>query len=556
MTKLKLAVVTDGRSVPRFMLDAIDEISGCDAISVFACTNTRSKRRPVKHAAYYALNLLSVRNRLSRPVALAAGRKPVERYVEFASDYEGAWQRLPQGVLDELRSGGFDIILKVGMGLLRVPAADVLPAPILSFHHGDPDCYCGRPAGFWEMLHGRPVMGQIVQRLSNKVDAGQVLAFGETKVHPHSYRATLIEAYRHSPLLINQAIRNARAGTPIVKASNGKNYRLPSNLTVLRFVAGMTARFVGRVAYGAFAEKGWRVSLASVDAAPAALVGGGAPFPPAGEWRTLEPAGNHIFYADPFFSARPPGVLVEAMNRRSGLGEIVLVGEGGPSRVSQSGEHFSYPCTALIEGEQIVVPETAVSSAAMAYRLTDGVMEPLCPLRIDARDGLIDPTVHVEDGRVYLFANLLSIGPNALFLWSAPALDAPFERHPLSPILVSPLGARMGGSLLRDEGRLLRLGQDFSGEYGHGLVAFEIEEIGPATYSERPIGSVRFSDRRGPHTLNVRAGELAFDWYRQRIAPLAGFRRLLAYRRARLGVRERSGSPDADVQALRPQATQ
>ena len=84
----------------------------------------------------------------------------------------------------------------------------------------------------------------------------------------------------------------------------------------------------------------------------------------------------------------------------------------------------------------------------------------------------------------------------------------------------------MGGGIIDHDGRRFRLGQDFSRGYGDGLVVFEIEDLTPHSYSERIVGRIRFADRRGPHTLNVRGGRMVFDWYRDRISLLAGPRRL------------------------------
>ena len=88
----------------------------------------------------------------------------------------------------------------------------------------------------------------------------------------------------------------------------------------------------------------------------------------------------------------------------------------------------------------------------------------------------------------------------------------------------------MGGNLLHEGDRLIRLGQDCARDYGDGLVAFEIEQLSPSTYRERKIGTMQFSDRKGPHTFNFAPDGTAvvFDWYREAITPMAGIRRLMA----------------------------
>ena len=518
---LKLAVIVDNGMIQRFALDALDAVTGTDQISVFSCTNTRSRRRWLRHGAYYALNLVTVRNRLTRFVPVSSSKKAVADRIEFEADYDGAWQVLPPRVLDQLAAGGFDVILKFGMGLLRVPETDRLPVPILSYHHGDPDRYRGRPAAFWEMVEGQPTMGQIVQVIGNKLDAGKVVAFAETKVLPWSYRSTLIEAFRHSAFIINTAIRNAMAGTYLAKTSEGRNCRLPSNATVIGFVARTAMQSARRLLYGALKEKKWQVSTAP---APDVL----SNLPEPNHWQTLPTKPGYVFYADPFFCSQT-SILVEALSARSGRGEIVRI-DGVEHRAVLSGPgHISYPSTTFLDGREIVLPETASWSDPQVYLDNGPDLQFMMNLRVERRPRISDPTLFERDGRLYLFGNDRELGSNVLNLWVADGLDDEFRLHPDSPIRISPEGSRMGGAIIERGRRLFRLGQDFSRGYGDGLVLFEIEELSPGTYSERKTGHIRFTDRRGPHTLNLRGDRVVFDWYHDRFSPLAGFRRLAAF---------------------------
>ena len=551
MAELKIAVIADGDSVPRFGLEALDAVDGAGEITLFSCTNTRTRRKALAHGLYYALNLVTVRNPMTRSVPLSGGRKRIAETIAFESGWDGAWQTLPPEIVARLR--GFDVVVKFGMGLLRIPPPETLAVPILSYHHGDPDRYRGRPAGFWEIWEGAPAMGQIVQILGNRLDAGKVVAFAETHVYPHSYRATLRESYRHSKLLLPRAVANALAGTTLDKPCTGRNYRLPSNPMVARFLLRMAWRWAARLFYGVAREKCWRVSFADAPTDRLAAVAGGAPFPPSTQWRTVPVGPDYTFYADPFFSAAPPGVLVEGLSRRTGLGEIVLVSDGRHERVSHGAGHVSYPCTIEVGGTQFVVPEISGWSSPRAFRVEEGRLREAAPLEVEGAERLVDPTLFEHEGRLYLFASPPGAGTNILCLWSAGSIDAPFRRHPASPLLVSPRGARMAGSVTRAAGRLLRFGQDSTRSYGDGIIAFEIETLTPSAYRERPIGEIRFADRKGPHTLNVRAGEWLFDWYVDRLSPLAAVRRLRAMRHERaasagaprLAGAAENGRPDA-----------
>jgi hypothetical protein len=413
------------------------------------------------------------------------------------------------------------------MGLLRVPPDERLPVPILSWHHGDPDVYRGRPAGYWEMVHGHPVMGQIIQVLGNRLDAGKVVAFAETRVLPYSYRRTLVESFRHSSLLINEAVRNALAGTYLAKPCTGRNYRLPSNLSVAGFVLRMIWAGVKRAAYGATQEKKWKVSLAACSPEELAMLVEGGAFPAPERWRTIPTGKRYAYYADPFFSDDPPGILVEALDRRTGIGELVLVEGESQRRVSLERNHYSYPSTIKVGGRQLILPEIALWSSTRLYEMAGESLAEVGPLRVAGDMRIADPTLIEHEGRFYLFGSAVAQGTNVLSLWTARSVDDVFQLHPQSPVKISPQGGRMAGGLVRVDGRLIRFGQSFERFYGDGIVAFEVEAITPEIYRERRIGAIRFSDRIGPHTLNVRDGELVFDWYRHQLDALVAVRRLL-----------------------------
>lgn len=520
---MRIGVIVDNLELTRWQAQALERLPADTQIALYNCTNSRAGKRRLRHALYYALNLVTVRNRMTRRVPAGdLGGRVVTR-VDFESEWDGNWQRLPPSLLTAIGADAPAAIVKFGMNLLRIPAE--LEAPILSYHHGDPSAYRGRPAGFYELLHRRRTMGQIVQILSNRLDAGAVVGYGETKVHPHSYRATLVEAYSLSPLLLGRAISDAAAGRTLPHPVDGKVYRLPTNGTVAGFCLRMAAATAARLAYGAFREKVWRVSTVGTD--PEALIAGSA-FPGATHWQTVPCPRGYTFLADPFFTPDGEGLLVEALHGASGKGEILHIGDGAaPVRLSDPRFHFSYPGHIEEGGRRFVVPETVFWSAPAAFEWTGEPWAPGRPLDVAGGERLLDPTLLTSDDGLYLFANRLDEGSGVLRLWRAPSLFARFEEHPRSPIRCTPAGSRMAGAIFRAaSGRLFRFGQDDSGGYGDGLLLFEIERLSATSYVEREAGRLKFEGVHGPHTLNFRAGTALFDWYLERVSPLAGFRRL------------------------------
>jgi hypothetical protein len=529
-SRLRVGVIVDRGMLAVWQYKALLTLAGEADLLVYSCQNTKPAPRRIRNAFYYLLNVFTVRNRLTRLRPWPA-ELPAAQVHRFNALPEGAWQKLPGELIEQFRTDAVDVLVKFGMGLLRIPSPDQLPIPILSYHHGDPAEFRGRPAGFHEMHAGRPVMGQVVQRLSNDLDAGDIVAFAETKILAHSYRATLIEAYRHSPLLLKRAVENCLAGRSSKPASWGPNYRLPTNRQLFHFLLKQWRAAAKRLHYGLFVEKRWQVATVDLPDSPTfdSLKGALARHQ---DWQTVATPAGYRFLADPFFHPSE-GLLIEGLHRRSSRGQILHIGQHGHRQISGRGGHFSYPAPCANGASWFITPEISDWAPARAFSLgEDGLGGPI-DLKIPGRPALLDPTPHHENDLIYLFANRADEGPSVLRLWVAENLEGEFAEHPSSPIRLSPNGSRMAGRLLSVGGNLYRVGQDLRRGYGDGLTFFRVTQIDPSSYSEEAVEDFRFVHVRGPHTLNLARGGAAFDYYVDGFAPFAGIRRLRDRRAAR-----------------------
>lgn len=518
---MRVAILCDGRTLAEWQRRAVELIAGKHELYVLACDEPAARRDLVRHGAYYALNLAAIRNRLTRRVPFPD--VPIAGRIAVTPEVEGAWASLPQSVWEWIADRRIDAIVKFGLGLMRVPDGSV---PILSYHHGDPRSFRGRPAGFHELQQGEPFLGQVVQILSNRLDSGEVLAFAQSRVVPHGYKQTLVEAYSLSPQLLSQALDALETGRRLPIEPRGRNYRLPSNFAVAGFAAKRLGKLVRRTAYGAFVEKRWRVSLADV---------GGAANPCEAvrraegvreQWQTPLLRPPHGFHADPTFFGEDGAILVEAMNHRTAKGELLLVQGDEQRPIGGIGGHASYPASVEQGGDRYLLPEISEWARQAFFRIDGGKAVEVAELDIDA-PGLLDPTPYWHDGKLYLFANRADEGPSILRLWVSDSLFGRFDEHPSGPIRCSARGSRMAGPIRQWPAGLIRAGQDHRGGYGDGILAFRIAELTPERYREEEVGAAAFTAVKGPHTVDIQGGRLLFDWYQERFDPLAGVRRLL-----------------------------
>lgn len=151
-----------------------------------------------------------------------------------------------------IRSYDLDFILRFAPGIIR---GDILGAArygIWSYHHDDEEKYRGGPPCFWEIYHGDPRTGAILQRLTNRLDAGIILRKGYVPTVHDSYARNIESAYFASapwPAQVCVDIRNGNTGYLDAPPSRtaAPIYYPPNNLQSLAFaIKVLRNRLTGR----------------------------------------------------------------------------------------------------------------------------------------------------------------------------------------------------------------------------------------------------------------------------------------------------------------------
>jgi hypothetical protein len=93
---------------------------------------------------------------------------------------DGAWSEIPPDAVTHI-ANNCDVVIRYGFGLLR---GDVLNAPefgVLSFHPADIRKYRGLgPPKVW--LDNRELIGVTLQRITDSIDSGEIVAYDEVKI--------------------------------------------------------------------------------------------------------------------------------------------------------------------------------------------------------------------------------------------------------------------------------------------------------------------------------------------------------------------------------------
>ena len=516
--KINSALIVDNLSMSYWQKSALDFASDCLRVKlILNCTNTHSRKLYLRHFGYYVLNIVSLKSIQTRRVPCDIRGAEV---VNFESDYCGSWQTIPVAVARILKSMDITLVIKFGMSLLKVDNS-IADLDILSFHHGDPERYRGRPAGFYELYNNEKTLGIVVQRISNKLDAGTIFAKAFSKVHRHSYKRTAEHLFFLSKFLLRKAIENYKLDQGFALQNHGPNYTLPSNITVIKFACKLIHRKTLRLLYGLLYEKGWNIVLLPIDSPCTNLLLS------VGNGTTPLIRSSSRFYADPFFSPAGDKIRIEALSARTGLGEIIelQVNNLQATRNLVSGRHYSYPCSFKDEDREYICPE--VASHSSPYLLPE-------PFNGKARvylKGLenikaLDGTIVKYDDVYYFFCGLKHSSEDCLYLYFSDGLNGTYRSHPQNPIVIDPSSARMAGKIVLWAGKIYRVGQNNCYGYGDGITVSEIECLSKEHYCERKVASISFADALGPHTLDICGNLAVFDFYTDQFSFGASYRRI------------------------------
>jgi hypothetical protein len=209
------------------------------------------------------------------------------------------------------------------------------------------------------------------------------------------------------------------------------------------------------------------------------------------------PAGH--FWADPFLLEHEGRTycFLEDYDYARALGHISVLElrgrdciELGPCLIEPF--HLSFPYLFHYQGQLYMCPEASQSGQIRVYRSAE------FPLRWELAAVLMDGVSAADSmlfehgGRWWMLTNIdqSHSGDHCselqLFYADSP-LSSAWTAHPMNPLRIDAEGGRNGG-LLREPGRLLRVGQRQGfGNYGEGALVYEITALDEQVYAERLV---------------------------------------------------------------------
>ena len=423
--------------------------------------------------------------------------------------------------VEKVKALDFDVLIRYGSGIMRGDILHACRFGIISFHHGDNRINRGGPAGFWECYYEWPQTGFIIQRLTEELDAGDVLVRG-SYVTRYFYSLNQAHIYKASNThLKNLLIRIAstRKLPPVENTPNPYSnplFRTPNAIQSVVYGLKVLKRiFIKVTTRMLMLRKRWGISLLSGKWDRSVL------------WRSTEvklPKGR--FWADPFLYSHDGRTFcfVEDFVYKTKRGHITALEIRG-TKVIERGIavkepfHLSFPFLFEYQGALHMCPEARESGQIRIYRCTEFPVK--WELRTVVMEGVraADTMLFEKGGKWWMLTNLDESGAedhcSELYLFSSDSpLDTNWRPHPQNPLRIDAYGGRNAG-LIVDGEKLFRVAQRQGfDQYGLGLVVYEIKIISESLFVEEPVSEINPTFRkglRGTHHLSTNGKTIVID---------------------------------------------
>ncbi len=442
------------------------------------------------------------------------------RQTEF-SDY------LDEPALDALRALQPDVAVRYGFRILRGPVLNTPRHGVWSYHHGNNNLNRGSPPCFWEVILGWPSTGAILQRLSEDLDGGVVLARTAVATDPISVHQNRIRLYRASSPLLLQRLRElsrrgasaaeSMPGEPPLNAYSNRLFTVPTPAELIVGVAALGLRLAKRRFLAATTKEQWQLAYAfdhgkhASNHAPQAAMFRFKPVVPPADRFWADPCVVHdqgrsfVFFEELVFEQERGRICVV---------EFVPGGVTGPARLAiDAPHHLSYPFVFRHEHEWYMYVESTGCGLQEVYRASAFPNDWVLDRALDLGQPVVDATVAFLEGRWWLFAGTQPTEEStfddlSLFYGESPL--GPWTPHAANPVVTDAGRARPAGRIFDSGGATIRPGQNGTPTYGAGIVFNRIVHLDTERYAEEPvslISPVWHPKLRGIHTISA-AGPL------------------------------------------------
>ena len=417
-----------------------------------------------------------------------------------------------------------DVVIRFGFRILKGDILRIARFGVLSFHHGDPDCFRGGPACYWESAFATEKTGSILQVLSSDLDGGAVLSRGYTATNIFSPYLNYEAALMSSVPFLDDSLRAIYHTGELTGIENplpyydGIIFRAPHNLTALKHSFIFVKRIISRLLEKALWFDQWIILYGKIDELNVR------------KFIQFVPEHSDRFWADPFLLTQDDRQYLFFEEQIGSNPAHISIGQivGGrlidvkPILVEEY--HLSYPFIFRHEDSLYMIPESSVNRSVDLYRCESFPANWVKVRTILADVTAADTTLFFKDDHWWLFSSICEYSGSCphsslRLFYSRDLLHGDFIPHVKNPICSDVSQSRPAGRLFYSQNEIYRPSQDCSIRYGYAINFNLITTLTTSDYKETTVRRIQPSWNNrclGVHTYNSDTSHVVLDALIQR----------------------------------------
>lgn len=515
--EIRFGIMCKGNVFPAWQADAIKRLLSIEKIScgllIMDDNPPANRKRKLKHLFWHVYSRLSKKlSRTSRMVDLAEQLGAIPMITCQTDKSSHISQHFRDQDIKRIGEADLHFILKFGFGIIRGEILNVTEYGIWSFQHDDEQIYRGSPPAFWEIYKDDKITGAVMQRLTDKLDAGAILkkGFVKTKYSYAKNRDQIIKETSRWPAMLCIDILNGHTDqfhTEPVKTA-APVYRHPRNWQVMVFLMKLVYYNLREASRSFFFTDYWNIGV--VKAPISAFLDDEKP---KADWYPLR--SRNRFLADPFCLVDESDkhklhIFYETYPFKEARGKLDYIlyeqSFGPEQKLIKEPFHLSYPYPVKHSGGYYLIPEAYESNSVFTYKAVDFPLSwEKSHVLIDGFAG-IDNTIIKHEDTYWMFTTERRDGfRHNLKLFYAEDLFSEWVPHPRNPVKTDIRSARPAGTPFFHEGNWYRPSMDYAEKIEGRIFINKVLKLSKTEYEEIPVKVIdpytntRFSDKI--HTL-------------------------------------------------------
>lgn len=463
--------------------------------------------------------------------------------LKCVTEQKGFSDRFSETDIKKIKSCNLDFILRFGFNIIRGEILNSAKYGVWSFHHDDENKYRGGPPGFWEIFKKDPVNAVILQKLTDKLDAGIILKKAFYKTINHSYSANIDQIYFESKIFPLQICKDLMNGFDNQTLSRTKApiYYVPGNFKMIYFLLKLLKNKIHFHLIELFLIEDWNAAIIekpleeilknnslnkektpfiSKEISKEELL-----YCPKGiriksgsqqnklKIRWLPKPKNIVFSADPFIFIDNNGdsnIIYENYDYRARKGKIsssIINTENKIIHdVIEEDYHLSFPFILNYNNNIYCIPESFEKNQIRLYKFDESNKKFQFVKPLIENIAAVDPILFKHENLWWLFFTRKNLPSVNLYAYYSENFDGNFIEHKNNPIKIDIRSSRPAGTPFLYNNKLCRPVQDCAKTYGDKLHITQIEKLSPTEFNEKIIETIMPVDNSsfygGIHTIN------------------------------------------------------